>query len=229
MHDLDRVQLEMDDDDDEFEVDDFDEFETDFDEDELGWDEEGPFDEDEETELAMELLSVTNDEELEQFLGKVFKKIARTVRKAVRSPLFKKIIRAVKPIAKKLLPIAGRAIGTYFGGAPGGMAGSTIGSTASGLFEIDVTGLSGDELELEVAKRIVRLTGTAARKALTAPTGTPPARAAAAALKAAAKKHAPGLLKKGLAKVTSGSAIKIGPARSGRWVRRGRKIIVLGA
>lgn len=229
MHDLDRVQLEIDNDDDEFEVDDFDEFESDFDDDELEWDDEGPLDEDEETELAMELLSVTDDEELEQFLGKIFKKVARVARRAVRSPIFKKIIKYAKPIAKKLLPMAGKAIGSYFGGPPGGMAGSALASKLSTMFEIDVTGMSGDEMELEVSKRIVRLVSTAAKKALAAPSGASAGKVAQSAIKSAIRKHAPGLTRSGLTKLSPRPLKMMGQARSGRWIRRGRKIIILGA
>jgi hypothetical protein len=83
MHDLDRVQLELDDID-EVETDEFDEFE--FDDDETGWDDdELPFGDEEEAELAMELLSVSNDEELNYFFKKLIRKAARGVRKIRKS------------------------------------------------------------------------------------------------------------------------------------------------
>jgi len=70
---------------------------------------------------------------------------------------------------------------------------------------------------------LVAAVTTAAQKAASAPASMPPQRAAASALTAAARRHAPGLLRGG-----SFSPVVSGGSRTGRWIRRGRKIIVLG-
>ncbi len=180
-------------------------------------DSEVPFGESEEMDLAAELLTMTGDEELEQFLGKLFKKIGRGFKKG-----FRPLMGMLKPLAKKLLPIAGTAVGTFFGGPAGGMVGSKIGNVAGKVFGMELEGLSPEDQEFEVARRFVRLAGTAARKASKAPGTANPNAIAKAALLSAVKKHAPGLL--GWNPGRSQGQI----TRTGRWIRRGNKIILLG-
>lgn len=146
-----------------------------------------PFDEEEEIKLAMELLSVTNDEELEQFLGKIFKKIGRGIKKFVHSPVFRKLGHALKGIAKTVIPIAGSALGTVFGGPVGGLVGGQLSSLVSKMFELE-----GDhdlDTELELARKFVRFAGTAAQKALKTRHYGSPRHVVKAALKGAARKY----------------------------------------
>jgi len=181
-----------------------------------------PLTEEEEMELAAELLTVSDEAELDQFLGKLFKRVGRGFKKAFR-PLGK----VLRPLAKKLLPIAGGAVGTFFGGPLGGAVGGKLGSFASRLFEVDFESLPGEEQEMEVARRFVRLASTAAHKASLAPSTTDPNRVAKAALLAAARQHAPGLIRS-----ASRPPVGVGRhprGRSGRWIRRGGTIILLGA
>jgi hypothetical protein len=56
-----------------------------------------------------------------------------------------------------------------------------------------------------------------------APRNAPSKKVAVVAVKAAAKKHAPGLLRPGAIGRPSGRRMT-----SGRWIRRGRKIILMG-
>lgn len=224
MHDLDRVQLEMGDVDElgSDDLDELDDFET-------GWDEsESPFGDEEEAELAMELLSVSNDEELEYFLGGLIKKVARSASKIVRSPVLKGVFRVLKPIAKTVLPIAAGAAGTALGGPVGGMLGGQLGSMVSGLFEVDPQGLGDEELEFETARRFVRLAGTTVKKAMASPKNVSPNLAAKQALKSAAMSMSPTATRSIASKTRAGSGLGLGEAKSGRWIRRGRKIIVMG-
>src|SRR6185295_13347007 len=70
---------------------------------------EGPLsEEEEEMALAEELLSLSGEEELDQFLGKVFKKFGG-------GKIFSSLGKVLKPLAKTVLPLAGRAAGTFFG------------------------------------------------------------------------------------------------------------------
>jgi hypothetical protein len=189
-----------------------------------GWTGEGPLSEEEELDLAGELLTLSSDAELDQFLGKVFKKAAKG---------FKTVF---KPLAKTLLPIAGRVAGSFIGGPVGGALGGKLGSLASNLFEVDLEGLSLEDQEVEVAKRFVRLASAAAQEAALAPASADPVAASRAAVATAARTHAPGLLRRAGVQGSAASSTTPcacgghgGRRRTGRWIRRGRKIILLGA
>lgn len=211
-----------------------------------GYQQEGPLSEEEEMALAYELLGLAGEEELDQFLGKMFKKIGRGF-KTVFRPLGK----ILKPLAKTLLPIAGKVAGGFFGGPLGAAAGGKLGSLATKLFEVDFESMDPEVQDLEVARRFVRLASTAAQKAATAPSTAHPVAAARSAVAAAARTHAPGLLRQGGAALIpaasaapaarpcscgghgAGQGIAQGVTQgvtqnNGRWIRRGRKIVLLG-
>lgn len=240
MHDLDRTMQEMEFEDefesydnDEFEFDDEFEFEDEFefdDEDEFEFDDEfefeyddeisiSPFSEEEEMELATELLSITSEEELDQFLGGLVKKAWRGVKKFGKSKLWKGIKKGLRGVAKVALPVVGKAAGTFFGGPLGGAVGGKLGSWASRLFEMELEGLSPEDQEFEIAKRFVRLAGATAMHAAKAPSSAPVGKVVKVSIKKAAKKHAPGLLKQ---------PSRLGQKNSGRWRRRGNRIFLFG-
>lgn len=218
MHNIDRNLAEFDTEIDTYETEP--EFEFEFD------DSEYVFDEAEEMELAAELLEATDEYELDQFLGKVFKKVGRGIRKVIRSPVARALSGALKGVAKKALPGVGAVLGSAIAPGIGTKIGGALGSAASNLFEMELEGLSPEDQEFEVARRFVQLAGEAAKKAATASPAANPQTAARAALVTAAKKHAPGLLRPNTAanpEMTPG-----GSGHSGRWIRRGRKIVLLG-
>jgi uncharacterized protein (DUF697 family) len=210
MHDLDRTLRSQ-----ESEYESF-EYEGDFeaesyqDETEYG---SGPLTEEQEIELASELLTISDEAELDLFFGKLLKRAGRAL-----APLGK----FVKPLVKKALPIVGGIAGTYFGGPVGAKIGSKLGSFASNLFEVDMESFETDEMEMEVARRIVRLASTAAENAAQAPSNANPVSVARTALANAARVHAPGLIKR-----TGNGQNASRLPQSGRWIRRGRKIVVL--
>lgn len=196
------------------------------------YDDEGSsvFDEAEEMELAAELLSVSDDEELEYFLGKLIKRAGRKVKRFVKSKTGRTLGRLLKGAAKKALPIAGKAIGTAFGGPVGGAIGGRLASAGGRIFGLELEGLSPEDQEFEVARRVVRLAGDAAKNAAVRPASGSPVKDAKVAVAKAAKKHAPGLVRPIKPSVPSGGALSDGvlSGRSGRWVRRGRKIVLMG-
>lgn len=197
------------------------EYETEYDEG------EGVFDEEEEYDLASELLATTDDEELEMFLGKLISRARKKLRKVVKSPVGRILRKALRGVAKRALPIAGRAVGTAFGGPVGGAFGSRIAKAGGRIFGLELEGLSGEDQEFEVARRVVRLAGAATKNAATVPSSGNPVKDAKKALAKAAKVHAPGLLTPNFptgALATAGGV----SGRSGRWWRRGRKIILTG-
>lgn len=164
-------------------------------------------------QLAQELLSVSGEEELDQFLGGLLRKAGSFARRL--API-------LKPLAKKVLPIAAGAVGTFFGGPVGGALGSKLGSMATNLFEVNLEGLEPEEQQMEVARNFVRFASAAADEAATAPRTADPNRVVRSAITAAARAHAPGLLRK---PVGGGACAS---AKSGRWVRSGGNIVVKG-
>jgi uncharacterized protein (DUF697 family) len=183
-------------------------------------------------ELAAELLEVRDEQELDRFLGDVFKK----VKAFAGSSTGKAIGGMLKGVLKKALPIAGKVAGSFFGGPIGGTIGGKLGSMAGNLFEMELEGLSQEDREFEAAKQFVRFASEAVKNASSAPGGNPVA-IARSAIAAAAQNHAPGLLN-GRASMSSMSPMPsmssmpsqsagFGRPRSGRWRRIGpNKIIV---
>jgi hypothetical protein len=232
MHDIDRTQLEMGWETDEFgyegeeelyrEYETFDEAEG---EGEFGG-APGIFNEMDEMELAAQLLEVSDEAELDQFLGSLLKKARRAVGGALRANVGNGLGGILKGIAKKTLPMAGSALGNLIAPGAGGQIGGQLASSASKLFGLELEGLSAEDQEFEVARRFVRLAGSAVENAAQAPPNTAPAAVAQNAVAAAAQQHAPGLLKPSPA--TNGAMGKGVKRQSGRWIRRGKRIVLLG-
>jgi hypothetical protein len=167
-------------------------------------------------ELAAELLEVSGEAELEQFLGKVFKKIGSGLKKVggfVGKGL-KTLGKGLKVMAPTLLSFAGKAVGSAFGGPLGGMIGSKLGSFAGNLIkkaEMEVAEV--EEREFEAAKNFVRFADLAAQHLSRTPPGVDGEAAAMRAMERAAAQLAP-----------AGVAAPARPV--GRWSRRGRTIVV---
>lgn len=158
----------------------------------------GELNETQEMELAHELLEVSNEQELNMFLGKLIRGAGRAIGNFAKSPIGQSIGGALKAVAKKALPIAGGALGTFVGGPLGGMVGGKLGSLASNLFELELEGLSPEDQEFETARAYVRFANGAAGRAAVLQRqrpGAPASAVARQALAGAARQHAPGLLR----------------------------------
>lgn len=189
-----------------------------------------------EYELATELLAVTNEAELEQFLGKLVSRVGRGISNFAKSNVGRSLISGLKSVAKTALPIVGKVAGTALGGPIGGMLGGKLAGMATNLFEVQLEGMSNEDREFEIAKRVVRYSTAATQRAsaMTARNPAVPAKAVAlSAMKQAAVKHAPGLLTpsgttgggfSGGGGISSGNTASF-PA-SGTWVRNGNNIII---
>lgn len=181
-----------------------------------------PFSEDEEIDLASELLSASSDQEVDQFLGRLFKRVGQKVGRFVHSSMGRRLGGVLRTVARRALPIAGRVIGGVVGGPIGAQLGGRLASTAGRIFGLEIEGLSAEDQDMEVARRFVRFAGAAARRAsMLVPTGNP-SRDLKLALAPVAARYAPGLLSGG---IPSSSGVV---GRSGRWIRRGHKIVLLG-
>jgi uncharacterized protein (DUF697 family) len=189
----------------------------------------GLFSETEEMDLATELLTVSNDAELEQFLGKLFRKVSKAVGGFIKSPVGRSLGEALKGIVKQALPAAGMALGNVIAPGAGGAIGGQLGSAAGKIFGLELEALSPEDQELEIARGVVRLAGAAASNAAQASPSTPPQQVVQSALTAAAQQYAPGLLRGGRAKGAGGLFGKRQQRNNGRWVRRGNAIILMGA
>ena len=225
MHDIDRTLMELESGIDEYPALQQSEYEyADDDEYEYGqyYETSGVFNDAEEMELAAELLEAESDEELEQFFGDLIKKVGKKVGKAVKSSTGRSLGNLLKGAAKKALPIAAGAVGTIFGGPAGGAVASKLASSAGHLMGLELEGLSPEDQEFEVAKKVVKFAGEAAKKAAKAPTGMPAKNVAKAAVVSAAKKHIPGLLKPSIPVANVGFT-----QQSGRWFRDGNKIVLV--
>jgi hypothetical protein len=191
---------------------------------EAAFESESAFDEVEEMELAGALLEIQSEEELDQFLGNLIRRAGRAVGAAVRSPVGQTLNGILKNAARQALPVVGSAIGSAVGGPSGARAGSQLAATAGRLFGLELEGLTQEDREYEVARRFVRFAGAAAANAGRAPASGAPQAIASSAAAAAARAHAPGLLRPAGA---DAAARTNGAPRQGRWVRRGRHIVIL--
>ena len=140
---------------------------------------EGVFDETEEMELAADLLSLGNEMELDQLIGKLIRSAARAVNGTINRDVGTALGGAIKTVAQELVPVMG---------APAAAATGEI-------FGIETEGLSGEDQEFEVMRRFVRFAGAAAGRAARAPRGVNPRTIARSALVRAARRFAPGILR----------------------------------
>lgn len=187
---------------------------------------QSPLGEPREMELAAELLEVSNEEELEQFLGDVIgsaqQAIGRFVRSDTAQALGGLLKNSLKGLTKQALPVVGRAIGQWVSPEHGGEPGARIANAAGSLLGLELEGLSGEDREFEVSRQLVRFTSSAVQHAANAPRTMPGPVAARAAVLRAARTYAPGLLPR-----LQGRSTRLWP-RSGRWIRRGRAIVLYG-
>lgn len=226
MHDIDRTQQEVFDEADALEMNGFEFTDTETD----AYAAESPFTEEQEIDLASELLTLGSDQELDQFFGKLIRRVGGLVRKVARSPVTRALGGALRGIAKKALPTLGGALGTAIGGPAGTALGRAAGGLVGGLLEAEGT---VEEQEFEIARRIIRTAGQAAHRVINAPPGDPWA-IVRSAVAAAVKNHLPSLLQRYFGQSSEAAVAGVPGAMarrapSGRWFRRGRVIVVVGA
>jgi hypothetical protein len=189
---------------------------------------ESPFSEAEEAELTMELLSLSNEDEVDLFLGHLFKGAWKGLKRVgaglgnAAGPLAS----VLKGVAKTALPFAGAAFGSFIP-VPGiGTAvGTALGSAVSKALEAEFSGLELEEQEFEKAQRFVRIAGTAAQEVARAAASGPVPAIVRSAVLHAADQHLPHF---------GDSNLRVDPNQRneanqhGQWVRRGGQIIIVG-
>lgn len=219
MHDIDRTQLEFMPESGAFEAEQF------------GYGEsqmsgESWMSEADEMELASELLAVTNEAELDQFLGSLLSKAKSAIGSVIRSPVGQAIGGVLKSAAKKALPLAGGALGGWIGGPLGAKIGSGLASAAGKAIGLEAESMSNEDQEFEGARQFVRMAANTVQRAAAAPATTNPVAAAQAAVTAAARQFAPGLLGP-MPAAANGAATQV-RGQSGRWTRKGNRIVIHG-
>lgn len=196
-----------------------------------------------ESELAMELLTLNSEEELDQFLGKLARSVVRGASNFVKSPIGKVLGGALKSVIKTAAPMVGGALGSFIAPGVGTAIGSKLGSMAGSLLEAEeAEAMDEVQAEEEAARRYVRFARASIRNAARTPRSVPPVPAARAATRSAARMYAPSLLRP--ANSYSGAPRRYRPtsvgwgepnswagqdaADEGRWIRRGGRVILLG-
>ncbi|BCQ26130.1 hypothetical protein NK8_43140 [Caballeronia sp. NK8] len=147
-----------------------------------------------EMELAAELLAVSNEQEMEQFLGGLIKSVGRAATNFAKSSAGKALGGILRSAAKSALPIVGSALGNFVVPGAGGLIGGKLASMAGSALGLELEGLSNEDREFEVARRLVRIGQHATHHLASMPQQMPPARAARIAFLRAARQVAPGLL-----------------------------------
>ncbi|CAB3746062.1 hypothetical protein [Paraburkholderia humisilvae] len=147
-----------------------------------------------ELELAAELLAVNNEQELEQFLGGLIKSVGRVATNFAKSSAGKALGGILRTAVKSALPVVGSALGNLVIPGAGGLIGGKLAGMAGSALGLELEGLSNEDREFEVARRVVRIGQHAARHLVAMPPHIPPARAARIAFLRGARQVAPGLL-----------------------------------
>jgi hypothetical protein len=170
-------------------------------------------------------LEITNEQELEQFLGDLIKKAGSAIGSVVKSPIGQAIGGVLKTAASKALPLAGTALGGFVGGPLGAQIGGGLASMAGSALGLELEGLSAEDREFEASKQFVKFAGETVKNALQAAPNADPVAVAKAAAAEAGRTHAPGLMNSEPGGHNGGGS----GAKHGRWIRRGNHIVILGA
>jgi hypothetical protein len=135
-------------------------------------------------------------------------------------------VKIARPFVKAALPLVGGALGSFIPIPGVGTAvGSALGGALSKALEMEFS-MELEDREFEMARRIVRIAGSAAQQAAQAAPNQDPHVAMQAVWMAAARRHVPQLAQGGANSLTL-SRRASGSALSGRWFRRGANIVVL--
>lgn len=198
--------------------------------------------------LASELLAVNSEEELDRFLGNLIGSAVSAAKNFASSDAGRAVGKVLKDSARRALPQIGRAVGNYLSPGRGGDVGQHLGQAAAASFEgMQTEGLSQEDRELQNARAFVRYARATALNTARTSRRVSPNVAARRAATTAAQRYLPGLLRasdgtwafpqrpcppsqysRGFPAGSSGPGTSRG-SQSGRWVRRGRNIVLFGA
>lgn len=149
------------------------------------------FSEDEEDQLAANLLDVSNEADLDQYIDRLIGQASHAAGAPIADPVQHDLGDIFKGIAKTLLPLAGGALGFFAGGPAGAALGGNLASMAGHALGLELEGLSPEDAEFETARHFIRFAGAAVKNAAGAQSSQQTQRA----VEHAAATHAPGLTK----------------------------------
>lgn len=204
---------------------------------EAGWAGEGgtTLGEHSEMELAVAALEASGEAGLISYLRRLVRRAEQATGKSVSPAVGRALIEQLMRVARNVLPAFSRRDGPLAPAAT--RSGTSVDVVASRIFGLELEGLSPEDQEYETAKQFARFAAEAVRQAALAQ-AVSPQDIARAAVARAARRYAPGLLKRGAAVVAPPAARVVGagaaappgtapePCLSGRWVRQGRTIII---
>jgi hypothetical protein len=142
-------------------------------------------------ELAAQLLDVTNEAELEGFLGRLVDSVVRPVGGRVPAATRRALVTVLRRTAERTLPTLTTALGDPLGPPTG--VGPSAAETAARVYGLELEGMSPEDRDYEIARHFLRFARAAASRAVRAPGSAPPA-AVDAAVASASRELAPGLL-----------------------------------
>lgn len=183
--------------------------------------ESAPLDVNDEFALAAELLEVSREEELDRFLFRLIGRAGANGQRLARSPVAGELSVLLRQAARMILRPIRRSMRALPGiAAPVWHPDPRLIADAGEMFGLELEGLSPEDKEFALARQFVRFASEAARSA-GRHTGDP-GTVAKAGLQGAARRFAPGLLKR----ISPAGASPAAPS-TGRWVRRNGQIVVL--
>jgi hypothetical protein len=139
-------------------------------------------------DLAAQLLDVVNESELRRFLGRLAAETARASGRPIPRDAARALLPMLRRTAERTLPTLTLAVGDE----PRAAATVPIAQAAARVFGLEPEGMSGEDRDLEIARRFVRFAQAALAGVVT--TSAPyPAAAAADAVARAGRDFAPGL------------------------------------
>lgn len=130
---------------------------------------EDEFESDElEMEMAEAILELESEEELDQFLGDLVRKVASVGGRVWNSNAVKGFRDVTRPFVRAALPTLGAAAGGFLGskipGSWGAKLGTKLGRSAGSWLGDRYEFETGDEMEMEVAKGVVKVLKSTAKQ-----------------------------------------------------------------
>lgn len=189
----------------------------------------GELTEPQELALAAEVLEISNEEELEQFLGDLWNATKAAASSAYNSDVVRAAIPGLKAVGTAVLPKAAGWLADRYAPGTGGIASAGVQAAVDQWLKEELEGLSGEDREYEVARRYIRFVNDALRRTAQVPDRVPPRVAAQVVLRDAAREHVPGVVPF-LAQLEDGGTVSGGDgveaAASGSWTRQGSSIVI---
>lgn len=173
-----------------------------------------------EGEMVHELMAVSNEYELEGFLGKIWDAAKKFSGSPQGQSIKKDFISGAKSFGRKMFPSVGKNLGGYVGGPTGAAIGGQLADAASKWL------LGGEEQEAVDYVKVIRKAAGYLNRALGAGVSAPPRALVTQAINQAAR---PIITKRRQGQLPQQGTISYsGTQNQGRWIRQGNRLILQG-